>query len=322
MAALLSITNLSVSVPTPRGPAQVVRDISLTLDAGETLGIVGESGSGKSMTALAVMGLLPASARMGGSIVFEKQDIANLDETALQTIRGRRIGMVFQEPMTSLNPLQKIGDQVGETLMLHEGLSQSAAWAEAARLLDRVGLTEATARLKNYPHQLSGGQRQRVALAGALACKPALLIADEATSALDVTVQAQLIALISQIVAEDGMALLVISHDLGVIGRMAGRIAVFYGGTVMETGRTADVFRAPCHPYTQGLMAAIPQAGTGRKARLSAIPGTVPGPLDLPKGCAFYGRCPRGDVTCRDHRPRSVATGATLSACFHPGSAR
>lgn len=319
---LLQIENLSVTLPTQRGPAQVVRGISFNLKAGGTLGIVGESGSGKSLTALAILGLLPAAAKVGGRILFEGMDIAALDDASLQRLRGRRIGMVFQEPMTALNPLQKIGDQVGETLMLHEGLDRKAAWAQAARLLDRVGIDDAQARLTQYPHELSGGQRQRVALAGALACKPALLIADEATSALDMTVQAQLIALIRDIVAEEGMALLAISHDLGVIARLAANTAVFYGGAIMETGATSELFRHPSHPYTQALLGAMPRIGGGRGRRLNAIEGRVPEPLDMAPGCPFHGRCPRGDATCHDHRPLKVAIGATRAACFHPGPAR
>jgi peptide/nickel transport system ATP-binding protein len=319
---LLQLENLSITLPTARGPATVVRGISLRLNAGGTLGIVGESGSGKSLTALAILGLLPTAARVDGRILFEGIDLTTLNDENLQRLRGRRIGMVFQEPMTALNPLQRIGDQVGETLMLHEGLDRKTAWAAAARLLDRVGIARAGTRLAHYPHEMSGGERQRVALAGALACKPALLIADEATSALDVTVQAQLIDLIRAIVAEEGMALLAISHDLGVVARLAAETAVFYGGAVMESGATSDLFRRPSHPYTQALLGALPQIGRGRGRKLNAIAGIVPGPLDMAPGCPFHGRCPRGDATCHDHKPLAVAVGATRVACFHPGPAR
>ncbi|MBT9289476.1 ABC transporter ATP-binding protein [Prosthecodimorpha staleyi] len=317
-AALLDVRNLSVTLPFPSGPARVVRDLSFSLQAGERLGIVGESGSGKSMTALALIGLLPSIARAEGEIRFEGRDLVTLPEPARAALRGARIAMVFQEPMTSLNPVHRIGDQVAEPLLIHGRADRGTARAEALRLLDRVGIPHARERLDAYPHELSGGQRQRVMIAMALACRPALLVADEPTSALDVTVQAGLIELLKELSVELGMALVIISHDLAVIGAIAERSLVMYGGAAMEEGASRAMFRNAIHPYTRGLVGASPGRHVVRGARLAAIPGTVPPPDRIPPGCPFHGRCPRGTDICRDMPPPVMAGPASRAACHHP----
>jgi peptide/nickel transport system ATP-binding protein len=288
---LLEVDDLTVTLNTARGPAKAVRGVSFSLDRGETLGLVGESGCGKSMTALAILGLLPEGARVSGRVGFDGRNLLDLDEKALCHVRGDRIGVVFQEPMTALNPLHSVGRQVAETLTLHRGMTAGAARAEAIRLLDRVGIPDAASRIDAYPHQFSGGQRQRVTIAIALACGPDLLIADEPTTALDVTIQRQILDLIAGLVEEDRMALLMVSHDLGVIAENVERMLVMYGGTIVENGSTQAVFARPSHPYTRGLFGARPRLGGGRGARLTTIAGTVPELADLPRGCPFAGRC-------------------------------
>ncbi len=287
---LLEVSDLQVCLPTARGLACAVRGVGFTLERGDTLGLIGESGCGKSMTALALLGLLPDGATVTGSIRFDGQELVGQPDAALQRLRGNRIGMVFQEPMTALNPLHRIGLQVAEPLRRHRGLGARAAEQEALALLERVGLPDAAARMNAYPHQFSGGQRQRITIAMALACGPDLLIADEPTTALDVTLQQQILDLIRSLVAERGMALLLISHDLAVVAQTVRRTLVMYGGTVVESGPTAAVFAQRLHPYTQGLWAARPQLGT-RRARLATLAGTVPELPDLPPGCPFAGRC-------------------------------
>ncbi len=317
--SILEAEHLAVSIATETGALPVVRDISFRLDRGTTLGLVGESGSGKSMTALALMRLLPEIATATGAVRLLGEDLLQADEDRLCAVRGDRMAMVFQEPMTSLNPVHRIGDQIAETLILHRGAERRAALEEAARLLDRVGIGTARARLAAYPHQLSGGQRQRVMIAMALACRPDVVIADEPTSALDVTVQAQIVDLLRGLVEEIGLALILISHDLGVIGRLADRVMVMYGGAVMEEGDTRTVFAVRAHPYTQGLFAALPSRGARKGKRLAVIPGTVPSPDALPPGCPFYGRCPRGQDVCRENTPPAVAIDGSLARCFFPG---
>ncbi len=258
---LLEVSGLSVELATHSGPATAVREVGFTLQRGDTLGLIGESGSGKSLTALALMGLLPEGARVHGSVRFDGQELLGLPDAALCRLRGHRMAMVFQEPMTALNPLHPIGRQVAEPLRLHRGLSARAARQEAVRLLDRVGIAQAALRLDAYPHQFSGGQRQRIMIAMALACGPDLLIADEPTTALDTTVQRQILDLIAELVAERGMALILISHDLGVIAQNAARMLVMYGGSVVESGPTEAVFAQVAHPYTRGLLAARPRLG-------------------------------------------------------------
>ncbi len=280
-APLLEVDNLRVALQTQRGPALAVRGISFSLARGETLGIVGESGCGKSITAMSLMGLLPAHATVGGSIRLDGQELVGLPEKSMCEVRGNRIGMIFQEPMTALNPLHTIAHQVAEPLRLHRGASKAEARRQALALLERVGIADAASRLDAYPHQFSGGQRQRIGIAMALACEPDLLIADEPTTALDVTIQKQILDLLQELVAERGMALILISHDLGVIARSAARMLVMYGGSVVESGPTAAVFRERAHPYTQGLFAARPALGAAKGQRL----------VDLPPGCPFAGRC-------------------------------
>jgi peptide/nickel transport system ATP-binding protein len=304
---LLEVTDLRVTLPTARGPAAALRELSFTLDCGQTLGLIGESGCGKSMTALALMGLLPEGAQVEGSIRFDGAELATLDDASWCRLRGHRIGMVFQEPMTALNPLHTVGRQIAEPLRLHRGLGAAAARAEALRLLERVQLPQARARLDAYPHQLSGGQRQRVVIAIALACGPDLLIADEPTTALDVTIQREVLDLIDELVRESRMALLLISHNLGVMADRVERVAVMYGGLVVESGPTAQVFGERAHPYTQGLFAARPRLGLVRGTRLVTIPGRVPELADLPEGCPFAPRCERAGDDCRAALPSVTA---------------
>jgi peptide/nickel transport system ATP-binding protein len=289
--AVLSVENLSVTLSTDRGPAPIVRNLSFRVPQGGALGLVGESGCGKSMTALAAMRLLPDTAQVSGRIMLQDVDLLGLDEAAMCEVRGNRIGMIFQEPTTALNPAHTVGHQIAESLWIHGKMGRAAAWAEAGRLLDLVEIPGARDRLNDYPHQFSGGQRQRVVIAIALACRPAVLIADEPTTALDVTVQAQILDLLDQLVAEFGMGLVLISHDLGVIGRLCDDMVVMYAGEAVEQGPTERVFAAPSHPYTRGLFGALPEAQLESGRKLYTIPGVVPAPLELPPGCKFAGRC-------------------------------
>ena len=312
-APLLEVSNLRVTLNTPRGVADALRGIDFSLNAGATLGLIGESGCGKSMTALALMGLLPDSAQASGSIRLNGQELIGLDDAAICRLRGHRVAMVFQEPMTALNPLHTVGAQVAEPLRLHKGMSRSEARAEALRLLDRVQLPSAAQRLDAYPHQLSGGQRQRVMIAMALACGPDLLIADEPTTALDVTIQAEILNLIDDLARDTGMALLLISHDLRMMARSVERLLVMYGGMVIESGPTAEVFAHLAHPYTRGLYAARPRLGSprvnGRKPPLETIPGLVPELIDLPLGCPFADRCNWVIGACRAAPPAALHVG-------------
>ncbi|HUR88819.1 MAG TPA: ABC transporter ATP-binding protein [Ramlibacter sp.] len=290
--ALLEVEHLSVVLQTQRGPALAIRDVSFSVDGGETLGIVGESGCGKSITVMAVMGLLPEGAKVEGRIRFDGGELTAKGDGEMRAIRGNRIGMIFQEPMTALNPVHTIGKQVAEPLRLHRGMNATDAKKKAIALLDRVGIPDAARRFDAYPHQFSGGQRQRITIAMALACEPQLLIADEPTTALDVTIQKQILELIGGIVEERHMALMLISHDLGVIAQNVQRMLVMYGGSVVEDGTTRSVFANRMHPYTLGLFAARPGLRTPKGQKLATIPGTVPDLADLPPGCPFAGRCP------------------------------
>jgi peptide/nickel transport system ATP-binding protein len=316
---LLRVTDLRVRLPTAHGPAEALRGVSFTLERGQTLGLIGESGCGKSLTALALMGLLPDGAQVRGSMRFDGQDLTALDEPAWCRLRGARLGMVFQEPMTALNPLHTVGRQIAESLRLHRGLDAAAARAEALRLLERVQLPQAAQRLDAWPHQLSGGQRQRVVIAIALACGPDLLIADEPTTALDVTVQREVLDLLAGLVADAGMALLLVSHDLAVMADRVQRVMVMYAGQVVESGPTAELFRQPAHPYTQGLLAARPRLGLPRGTRLPTIPGRVPELHEMPAGCAFAGRCARAADDCRSAGPdeREITPGHH-ARCLYP----
>ena len=319
---LLQVSDLRVTLQTARGPADALREVAFTLGRGQALGLIGESGSGKSITALALMSLLPDGAQVQGSVRFGGDELTMRDEAALCRIRGRRIGMVFQEPMTALNPLHTIGRQIAEPLRLHRGLSAAAALAEALRLLDHVQMPQAAQRLNAWPHQLSGGQRQRVVLAIALACGPELLIADEPTTALDVTTQREVLDLIQNLCQDSGMALLLISHDLGVMADRVQQVLVMYGGSVVDRGPTDEVFTRLAHPYTRGLHAARPRLGQGhggQRPRLATIAGRVPALADLPAGCAFAERCERVVPACRQVLPAEtpVASGH-LVRCLRP----
>jgi peptide/nickel transport system ATP-binding protein len=320
---LLTVTNLRVGLNTSRGPADALRGVSFAVQRGETVGLIGESGCGKSMTALAVMGLLPPTARVSGSIQFDSQELVGASEEALCALRGDRIGMIFQEPMTALNPLHTVGAQVAEPLRQHRCMGKSASRAEALRLLERVHLPQAAQRLDAYPHQLSGGQRQRVMIAAALACGPDLLIADEPTTALDATIQGEILELLDDLVRERQMALLLISHDLGVMAKSVQRVMVMYGGTVVESGPTASVFERLAHPYTRGLFGARPRLGAasvnGVKPRLVTIGGRVPELVDLPAGCGFADRCERVESACRAAMPSSITVAAEHEVrCIKP----
>jgi peptide/nickel transport system ATP-binding protein len=311
---MLRIENLAIDLPTPGGLKRVVREVTFTLNEGGSLGVVGESGSGKTMTALALMGLLPDGARVGGAIRFEERDLAQLSERDMQRLRGDRIAMVFQEPMTALNPLHRVGDQVAEPLRLHRGLSRRDAGEAAVKLLERVRLREPEKLARAHPFQLSGGERQRVMIAMALACGPKLLIADEPTTALDVTVQAKILDLIATLGQESGMAVLLVSHDLAVIARHCRDVLVMYGGAVMESGPAETVLNRPLHPYTRALLAARPQIGAARGARLEAIPGAASAGGD---GCAFAARCPLVLPACREAPPPAVVTPeGQIAACL------
>lgn len=315
---LLEVENLNVQLQTQRGPAMAVRSLGFSLERGETLGLIGESGCGKSITAMSLMGLLPDNAVVTGSILFDRQQLVGQPDATLRHLRGNRIGMIFQEPMTALNPVHSIGDQVAEPLRLHRGATREAARHQAIALLERVGIADAVRRFDAYPHQFSGGQRQRITIAMALACEPDLLIADEPTTALDVTIQGQILDLISDLVEERGMALILISHDLGVIAENVSRMLVMYGGTVVESGPTQAVFARMAHPYTRGLFGARPQLGATRGQRLSTIEGTVPELADLPAGCPFQARCALATQDCGAALPGPVDLGQSHRAsCLH-----
>ncbi len=300
--SLLSVADLAVEIATPRGALHAVRGISFDIDAGETLCLVGESGCGKSMTALALMGLLPeAATRRSRHILFEGEDLARAPARRVASLRGNRMAMVFQEPMTALNPAYTIGDQLEEVHRRHKGSSTAEARARAVELLEKVGITAAAERLGQYPHQLSGGLRQRVMIAMALMCGPTLLIADEPTTALDVTIQAQILRLLVELQSDLGIAILLITHDLGVVARVAHRVAVMYAGEIVETASAAALFAGPHHPYTRGLMASIPVPGrTPPGERLGAIPGMVPSLIGEMRGCAFRDRCPYAFAACAE----------------------
>jgi oligopeptide/dipeptide ABC transporter ATP-binding protein len=308
---VLAVEELSVAFRAPRGSRQVLSAVSFTIGPGEILGVVGESGSGKSVTAMAVMRLLGAQGLItGGAIRLEGEDIARLPEPAMRGIRGRRIAMIFQEPMTSLNPLLTVGFQIAEVLREKLGLRRAEASARAIALMQRVGIPGAAQRFSDYPHMLSGGMRQRIMIAIAMACDPRLLIADEPTTALDVTIQAQILDLVAELRDAQGAAVMLITHDMGVIARMAERVIVMYAGEVVEAAPICALFAQPAHPYTQLLMAAIPTVRR-RTATLPAIPGTMPSPEHPPPGCRFHPRCPMAIERCRIEPPllRPLASG-------------
>jgi peptide/nickel transport system ATP-binding protein len=284
----------------------VLRGVDLAVGAGEAVGLVGESGCGKSVTWLAALGLLPGKAQVTGSVVLDGQELLGAPMPVLDRVRGGQIAMIFQDPASSLNPVHRIGRQVAEALRLHRGMDGASARAETRRLLDQVGIPDAGNRIDAYPHELSGGQNQRVMIAMALAGRPRLLVADEPTTALDVTIQAQILDLLATLRAETGMALVLISHDLGVVAETCDRVAVMYAGLVIEEVSSARLFAAPAHPYTQGLLSALPPLDGLPRQHLAAIPGSVPEPRALPPGCAFGPRCPRHAALCDEQVPPLV----------------
>lgn len=318
---LLVFNSLSVSFAAEKQRLQAIRELSFSVNAGEIIGIVGESGCGKSVTALSLMGLLPArSARVeGGEILFAGEDLLALGAKRMRSLRGHQLAMIFQEPMSALNPVLTVGEQLCEPLIRHLGLAPKAAWRRATELIAGVGLARAEGLMRSYPHQLSGGMLQRIVIAMAMSCRPKLLIADEPTTALDVTVQAQILALLEQQAQQNKMAMLLISHDLAVVARMASRIIVMYAGRIVEQGPADRVLRAPQHPYTRGLIASRPVPGE-RRRRLAAIPGQVPDLAALPSGCAFAPRCPLATADCRRDSP-PLRGGTQQAACFYHQSA-
>ncbi len=307
MPPLISVNNLRTEFRTREGNFFAVDGVSFHVNQGEVLGLVGESGCGKSVTALSIMRILPAPPGRvaGGEVIFEGVDLLKLPEAKMRAIRGGRIGMVFQEPMTSLNPVFTVGDQVAEAIIVHKGLKKDQALSRAAELFGMVGLPEPEKLISSYPHQLSGGMRQRVMIAMAISCGPGLVIADEPTTALDVTIQAQILALMGDIRKKTGTAIILITHDLGIIAQMADRVAVMYAGRIVEEARTDDIFHDPLHPYTEGLLASIPKPGE-KLRRLKAIPGMVPKLSELPRGCKFLPRCPYAKPEYSESEPELV----------------
>ena len=318
MNPLLAISDLSVTFATDRGQVQALDGVSLSLNAGETLAVVGESGSGKSVTALSIMGLLGDSGRVSdGSIEFDGEDLTRVSGQRLREIRGNQIAFIFQEPMSSLNPVLTIGTQVAEPIWLHHKKSWSEAFEQAGELLRRVAIPDAVNRLEDYPHQFSGGMRQRVMIAMALACQPKLIIADEPTTALDVTVQAQILSLLKNLTKEANSSLILITHDLGVVARYADNVAVMYGGRVIETASARELYKNPQHPYTEGLMASIPKLDGDPGSRLYTIEGQPPDLSNLPPGCSFNPRCPHAQDKCIMTKPTlSEVAPNHLRACF------
>ncbi len=316
MSRLLEVNNLRVEFPTRRGTLVAVDNISLHIDAGEVLGVVGESGAGKSMTGSAIIGLLEPPGRIAaGEILLEGRRIDNLPYNEMRKIRGREIGAIFQDPLTSLNPLYRVGDQLVETILTHLPMTLADAKARAVRLLEDVGIPSAADRVSQYPHQFSGGMRQRVVIALALAAEPKLIIADEPTTALDVSIQAQIIALLRRLCSEKGTAVMLVTHDMGVIAETADRVAVMYAGRIAEIGPVQDVIKHPHHPYTIGLMGAIPTMGLDVE-RLTQIDGSMPRLNAIPQGCAFNPRCTQTIERCFTDRPDPMPAGRSFAACW------
>ena len=315
----LRIHALGVGYPIAGGTVAAVRGVSLTVGANECLGVVGESGSGKTQLFMAVMGLLPGGAQVAGSALFQDEEILGLPLDELNRIRGSKLAMVFQDPMTSLTPHLKIGVQLGEILVHHRGVSWRDAESAALRALDRVHIPDPQRRLKQYPHQLSGGMRQRVMIAMSLLCEPALVIADEPTSALDVSVQARILELLRDLRAETGISIVLISHDLAIVASLADRVVVMYAGRVVESAPTGDLMRKPLHPYSSLLIQCVPDLRRPRAERMPFVPGQAPGAGDPDRGCAFAPRCPRSTQRCVSERPMLVNVGSGAEvACHHP----
>ena len=313
MSPLLEIRNLGVHYVTARGARvnRAVDEVSLSLDAGETLGIVGESGSGKTTLALSLLRLLPTAARfVSGEVIFEGRDLLTLSDKEMRKVRGQRIAMILQDPLASLNPLFTIGNQVAEPLRVHEHASRKSAWARACELLRSVKIPAPEARVKEYPHQMSGGMRQRIVGAIGISCEPRLLIADEPTTSLDLTIQAQYLNLLRELQRAHGLALIFITHNLGIVAKMCDRVAVMYAGRMVEAGPVKEIFDAPAHPYTRALLESIPRMGDSRR-RLTAIDGQPPDLAALPTGCAFHPRCPDVMDRCREEAPPDVTVSPT-----------
>jgi len=323
MADLLQVKNLQTSFFTPEGEVRAIDGISFEIDESKTLGLVGESGCGKSVTSLSIMRLIPSPPGkiVGGEIIYRGKDLLKLGNEEMRKIRGNEISMIFQEPMTSLNPVFTVGNQIGEAIKLHQGLNKQATRAKTIEMLRLVKIADPESRVDSYPHQLSGGMRQRVMIAMALSCNPSLLIADEPTTALDVTIQAQILDLMKELQQKIGMALLLITHDLGVVAEQADDVAIMYAGKIVERSNTREIFTKPFHPYTVGLLNSLPRTGGAKRHRLDAIPGVVPNPLHLPSGCRFRDRCPKAADLCAQTEPELVEKepGHTV-ACHFPHS--
>lgn len=319
---LLEVENLTTEFTTRRGKVRAIRDVSFSIGKGEILALVGESGSGKSVTSLSIMGLLNSNGRVveGSKIMFDGVNLLDLSERKMQQIRGNRISMIFQEPMTSLNPIFTVGDQILENIRLHTRLSRKEAHEKLLHIMDTVGIPNPARRIKDYPHQMSGGMRQRIMIAMAMACQPKLLIADEPTTALDVTIQAQILDLIYRMREQFNISVLLITHDLGVVAEAADRVAVMYCGRIVEQGTTAEILTDPKHPYSNGLLKSIPRLD-GQSERLFMIPGMVPPPEEVPAGCAFADRCEHAREECRARLPDLVTMGDRKVRCINYSTA-
>ncbi|UCF30329.1 MAG: ABC transporter ATP-binding protein [bacterium] len=316
-APLLEVRGLTTAFRTEEGEIRAVDGVSFAITSGKILGLVGESGCGKSMTALSIMRLVPPPGRIvSGQVLFRGRDLLTMGEADIRSLRGDRISMVFQEPMSALNPVFSIGDQVAEVLRVHRGLDGKEAMGEAERLLERVGIPDPARRISDYPHQMSGGMQQRALIAMAVACEPEVLLADEPTTALDVTVQAQILRLVEALISEGERGALLITHDLGVVAEVADAVCVMYAGSVVEAAPVQDLFDDPGHPYTIGLIQSLPTPG---RRSFHAIPGNVPDLADLPAGCRFHPRCPRAQKICSEREPDLDGTAGRLVRCFYPG---
>lgn len=317
---ILEVKNLYSYIPTSKGEIKPVNNISFTIEKGEIVALVGESGSGKSVTALSIMGLNAPSIKYGKDSVisFKGENMLRMKKRKLKKIRGNEISMIFQDPMSSLNPLHPIGKQIAESIQVHQGISYKKAKETVIQLLSMVGIPDPESRLGDYPHQLSGGMRQRIMIAIALACNPSLLIADEPTTALDVTIQAQILNVMRQLQKETNISILMITHDLGVVAEMADRVLVMYCGEIVEEGDVHSLFQNPQHPYTKGLLASVPKLRGNSEKYLHTIPGAVPNPLELPKGCNFYSRCSSATEKCLHHAPvLTKLSGERRAACWN-----